>query len=114
MRRNRGAFRVDLNFDGLTDSVTNLVGTLVLLLVLLIAVTRQASNVLPAVSPETGQADEQDAEQQEVPRLDLLVAQAEVLREKVRQTGRRAERIESELPALKSQISELTGPSDEE
>lgn len=31
--------RLDVNFDGLTDSVTNLVGSLVLLVVLVVAVT---------------------------------------------------------------------------
>ena len=55
MSRRRRQSRVELNFDGLTDSVTNLVGALILLVVLIVGVTREAvSRQKETPKPKTG------------------------------------------------------------
>lgn len=52
---------IELNFDGLTDSVTNLVGALILIVVLVISITQRAVYTPPpeSVVAESG-ADEAD------------------------------------------------------
>lgn len=49
MTRKARTSQIEINFDGLTDSVTNLVGSLILILVLLIGLTTSGSysNVPP-------------------------------------------------------------------
>lgn len=50
MPRQRRNSAIELNFDGLTDSVTNLVGALILLVVLLLAITKEIPlNATPAM-----------------------------------------------------------------
>src|SRR5437868_668991 len=98
---------LELNFDGLTDSLTNLVGTLILFVFLLFALTREIKpEVAPQVVPklawtEVGKkrptADlirELASMQGELAALDGLVkqqeSQAASLRERIDDLSRRA------------------------
>ena len=47
MAQVRNNYNVNVNFDGLTDSVTNLVGALILLVVLLVGITTKAVQDAP-------------------------------------------------------------------
>lgn len=99
--------QLDMNFDGLTDSVTNLVGALILLIVLLIGVTQQAVMAPPpdATPQSTGVEQSDDADTT----LAQLLRQATRLRAQAQQSRLHCRQIDQEVDELTTQAAPLLG-----
>lgn len=102
MSRRRRQSRIELNFDGLTDSVTNLVGALILLVVLIIGVTREAvSQQKEQPKPKTGQ---RNAGQKSIKPLQDRVNQ---MKSQLRDVDNDIEQQKRELRTLREAVDEL-------
>lgn len=101
MARRKRDSELDLNFDGLTDTVTNLVGNLLLIVVLLIGITRDAVYSPPTPTPAAtaGESDEDETNR--------LLRQAELLRALIDGAGRQMGELQRELPELRKQVEGL-------
>ncbi len=100
--------QLELNFDGLTDSVTNLVGALILLIVLLIGITRQAVLApLPGTVPDSAGA-EQSADAEET--LSQFLKQVELIRTQTMQFRHQCSLIEEELLTLNTTADQILNP----
>ena len=97
---------VELNFDGLTDSVTNLVGSLILLVVLVVAVTGPKVAGIEELPPP----DNEPGAEQEV---DLLLEQIRVLKLEVQTVDRDIQGMEARLPEIAAELDELRRQSEE-
>lgn len=95
---------LELNFDGLTDSVTNLVGALILIVVLLIGITQRAVYTPPAASVVTDSGvDEADRPLDTIAELlrDLDALNSETVRIRDGVTS-----IEQRVPEWRASVSE--------
>jgi hypothetical protein len=104
MARRRGSGGIELNFDGLADSVTNLVGALILLVLLIIGVTREAVSQTTETPPRS-QGGNENADG-EVP-LTPLANRAESLRSQLRSAERDIAEIDGNLEQLTQEVDEL-------
>ena len=102
MSRKRNASEIELNFDGLTDSVTNLVGVLILLVVLLVGVTSSKALSLNAERSESSGT-------KKVEELIVLQRATELLRIQIANVDQQISKIEAELPELESKVNNLIG-----
>lgn len=93
---------LQLNFDGLTDSVTNLVGDLILLVVLLIGVTKEAVRA-PAESLSIETGENKKAPKSIVPLLDRI----NLLQSELQQVHREVAQLEGRLPDLRAEVEQL-------
>jgi len=90
---------IELNFDGLTDSLTNLVGTLILFVFLMFVVTRE--NSLPgAASGFHDRAGGTHSIQQLLQRAAQLQAELQVIDQQIEQQA-------AALPPIRHRIEEL-------
>lgn len=101
MARSRRTNQLEMNFDGLADSVTNLVGALILLVVLVIGLTKDAPlrAAPPSPEPSTGEGGEK-------PILPLQQRIA-VLQTQVRQVDASIDDLNGRLQPLRQEIEEL-------
>ena len=107
MAGKRRRSQVELNFDGLTDSVTNLVGALVLIVVLLIGVTREAIYSAPTAAEVPAE------EAAEGPKsVEELFTQVEILREQIRRTDLGIRKNEAQIPKYQAQVQQLVNRSE--
>jgi hypothetical protein len=106
MARSRDS-QVEMNFDGLADSVTNLVGALILVLVLVIGITDDAVSQPPVVpvtpSPEPAAAEPFRGDRT-LPTLENRVA---ILRSRLQTSDQDVTRLRSRLGELHEQAKEL-------
>lgn len=96
---------LEINFDGLTDTVTNLVGSLILLVVLVVAATRpkvQGVAELPVPDNSVG------AERAIDPLLDELGR----MRTQIESVEGEIQRMEARLPELAEEIQQLKAGGD--
>lgn len=97
---------VELNFDGLTDSVTNLVGSLILLVVLVVAVTSpEIAGVEKPPPPDNDAGAEQP--------VDMLLERMRAMKVKIDNVDQGIKRIELRLPEIDAEVIELQQQSDE-
>lgn len=100
-RVNRNS-QVELNFDGLTDSVTNLVGTLILLVVLVMGLSKKSGGARPDPTSDAPRPIEE------------LIGRVESLRAELAAIDREISDIEQvRLPELRKQISDLNSKARE-
>lgn len=92
---------IELNFDGLTDSVTNLVGSLILLVVLVVGLT---SEVRPKELPKAA-SEEVKAERS----IASLIEQVEILSQQIRSVDQEVRTIEGRMPDHQQRIQTLLG-----
>ncbi len=97
--------QLELNFDGLADSVTNLVGALILLIVLLIGVTQRAVIAPPpgTVRDDGGAESSDEAETT----LAQFLQQVTLLRSRTLQNQHRCESIQQDVSGLKADADQL-------
>lgn len=96
--------RLELNFDGLTDSVTNLVGSLILLVGLVIAVTTPKSIGERTPPPPDNRAGEEQP-------IDGLLETIRQLRAELDQIEQEVQRVETRIPSIAEEIQELAQAS---
>jgi len=91
---------LEINFDGLTDTITNLVGSLILLVVLVIAATRpkvRGLAELPAPDKSVG------AERA----IDPLLEELSRMRTQIEGVDGEIQRMEARVPELAGEIRQL-------
>lgn len=93
---------LELNFDGLTDSVTNLVGALILLVVLIIGVTREAISQPKEPAPPPKNVGQKDAGERSIRPLERRVVDIET----------QIKQAEGDIQAMKADISRLRNEVD--
>jgi hypothetical protein len=98
MARRQRSFQIELNFDGLTDSITNLVGALIVLVLILLGIMN--SPRLLDVQREKA-AGEAAAEAESV---DDLLQEMQLLQARLALINSQMNAVESELPELKEKI----------
>jgi TolA-binding protein len=106
MARSRDS-QVEMNFDGLADSVTNLVGALILVLVLVIGMTDEAGSqtpVTPVAPPSEPSPAEPSRGDRTLPTLENRVA---ILRSRLQTSDQDVTRLRSRLGELQEQAKEL-------
>ena len=94
---------IELNFDGLTDSVTNLVGALILIVLLMIGVTTSSAPSAPAPAQRPAPVGSESAEQ--------LLMKIEYIRAQIRAVRNEQDSIAAELSAARVKVGELSGVS---
>jgi hypothetical protein len=105
MGRSRRNDELEINFDGLTDSVTNLVGALILLVVLIVGVTKAlptANTPPPPIAPQGWELPAETRTIEELQRkVNLLTAHVARLDQEINQYE------QSIVPNLEKQVEEL-------
>lgn len=95
---------IEMNFDGLTDSVTNLTGTLILVALLLIGMT--TSYVRPAAKPKAAAPNE--AEEAASRPMGELLARLQTLQGQLASSDAEIKQMEQRLEELQDRYTELT------
>lgn len=95
-RRSRSG-QLELNFDGLTDSVTNLAGSLILLVLLVLAITAP-----PTPGAMVSQKPERRDRSIETLQRELLQIEASL-----RSTSAKIQQLDTEVSELERQVEEL-------
>ena len=110
-RRNRSN-QLELNFDGLADSVTNLVGALILLVVMVIGITKDVAGDAGPPQPEP-HAGEDGAEKPMLPlkqRIALLEAQVGQVDASINQLNGRLQPLKQEIEELLESLDAVQPP----
>ncbi len=98
---------IDVNFDGLTDSVTNLVGAIILLVVLIVGVTTNALQKAPA--PNEAMASQSG----EFP-VDALLQQVVVLQAQIDGADQQVRLVARQVAEIRRQLSQQDHPTTSE
>jgi hypothetical protein len=98
MRRHNSGLNV--NFDGLTDSVTNLVGSLILLVVLVVAITQPKRLGVSDLPPPDRKIGAQQP-------IDTLLEGIRLTRDETQDVESDIERYELRLPEIADEINQL-------
>jgi len=100
----RRSNELELNFDGLTDSITNLVGALIILVVLLVAITRPASDNRPSPG-ETRASDVTDSQGEKT--AEEMLRQVQTLRQQIQSADREIAAMERRLREAQTRSQSL-------
>jgi hypothetical protein len=92
--------RVELNFDGLTDSIMNLAGSLILLVVLVFAITKAKESGEEQPPPPDNKAGGELS-------ISPLMESLQSVNSGLTGVEREVQRIEARLPELAADIEEL-------
>lgn len=112
MSRKQRSGNVELNFDGLTDSVTNLVGALILLVVLIIGITREAVSQ-PALRRNSRPGDAPVRQKSIRPlqnRVNLLRAQINGVDRNIDSLKRELKQLSDEIDRLMKKANQIRPP----
>lgn len=113
-RRNRSN-ALELNFDGLADSVTNLVGALILLVVMIIGVSKDA--ITQAETPPSVQSGKEGSDKPTLPlkqRIALLEAEVSHMDASIGQLHGRLEPLKQEVEELLEKVDSVQPPPKKE
>ena len=98
MARRPRSFQIELNFDGLTDSITNLVGALIVLVLILLGIMN-SPRLLDVPSDKASGDAAAEAES-----VDDLLQEMQLLQARLAVIDSQMNSVESELPELKQKI----------
>ena len=102
MSQSRRGEQIELNFDGLADTVTNLVGALILLLVLIIGITSEAASQGEPAKPEPPPT--QDAGDRSIASLQQRIA---LLQTQLREVDRDVSQAKTRLAEAQDEVEQL-------